>query len=249
MTELEAQLAAANLKIAASDQLLQRTTLDEFLRHQYELIFKRFEVQSNLALATKDSITGVRGRLYPSRLKPWTQFPADRQALFRDIHQTWNPPAGPIRDLPSLDVLQEEEQTPERIVSSEADLKQFHAEVVERNVEPHSLQDGDPELEARRQEPVQDSSKAKAPTQYQNAPRYADQFCITYKDNAARLIFIEEFKAPHKLTLPFLDAILGDLQLDDELDVLAVRDFDMGCADPDGRLYLDAEKLVASAKI
>lgn len=274
-TTLEAKNTALELEKTALTQITQDTTLDEFLRYQHELIYKRLEVQINPALATKGSLTAVQGRLCPTRLKPWTQFPADRQALFNEIHQAWNPPAGPIRHLTTLQGLQDGARIPKRIISSEKDLERFHLQVVQQNVElvlrsmcthpslkasfqdlgsglefhnqPHALNDGQPEVEARRQDPVQDSSKAKAPTQYQNAPRDADQFCITWKDNAARLVFIEELKAPHKLTQQFLDAILGDPQPDDELDVLAIRDFQTGCADPYSEPCSDPELLVASA--
>ena len=219
--ELEARITALEIDKTKLQQLIQPTTLDEFLSNQHELIFKKLQVQENPALATAGSITSPRGRFCPERLKPWIQFPSDQQALFHDVYQAWNPHTGPIRALPALKSLHDKSTAPQRIVSSEDDLKQFQSQVVEQNVErvivymstkqalnatyqdlgngfqfyntAHALKDGQPEVEARCKKATADANNREQSTQYDLAPRNADQFCITCKDNTSRLVFIEEF--------------------------------------------------------
>ncbi|KAL8707807.1 MAG: hypothetical protein Q9220_007214 [cf. Caloplaca sp. 1 TL-2023] len=269
--ELEAQLARFQLTN-------QPTTLDEYLENHHNLIFSQFRVETNPRLTTRGTITKPDGRLCPNFLKPWTQFPAKRQAHFRDIHQAWNPDDGPVRALSNLVALRDIASQEQGSIRSEEDLKVYHRSVVERSVErvikatsaldspmggyrdldrgiqfhnqANVLRDGEEEVEDRRKEAAQ-RNKGKGVAQKKNSrydqiPRNADQYCITSADDAARLILIEEFKAPHKLTHQFLSAILGENRKE-QLDVLAIRDCLTISNDPEQSRYDDAEKLVASA--
>ncbi|KAL8826383.1 MAG: hypothetical protein Q9170_007422 [Blastenia crenularia] len=85
----------------------------------------------------------------------------------------------------------------------------------------HPLQSDRSEVEQRRREAVNKSQIGRRETRVNrgldatqtptktimNPPQNADQYCVTWKGNSARPVFIEEYKAPHKLTHHFLSLL------------------------------------------
>ncbi|KAI4172543.1 MAG: hypothetical protein LQ348_006753 [Seirophora lacunosa] len=124
-----------------------------------------------------------------------------------------------------------------------------------------ALRNGDPEVEERRQQMAQDAKKTEPVTPTREAaerepdsipdvpPLNADQYLVAWKDNKAKLILIEELKAPHKLTQQFLKLGLTNPKTHQlgSLDMRKIRDrMRIGDTDEQKKQF-DAQKLVAAA--
>ncbi|KAL8953324.1 MAG: hypothetical protein Q9222_000818 [Ikaeria aurantiellina] len=132
----------------------------------------------------------------------------------------------------------------------------------------HAVHTGQPEVEQRRSQLAQDEIKTKKteasfPSTPKNSltaeaseecvpdvpPLNADQYLIAWTDNQARLILIEELKAPHKLTSHFLVLGLTDPKTGEmgNLDVRKIRDRQRIGDCREQKAKFDAERLVAAA--
>lgn len=248
------------------ERLLQDMTLDELLKANHEELFNDLEVQENPKYSTLGSLTSPQGKACPQSLEPWTDFPAIRDEVFSEIRDIFHPSGQPLREFISLKGIQDQRRQlgNQHLISSEEDLKQFHYQVVEPHVamilrslvsigsfrtlgeglefhnHSHPLRDGQYEVEQRRQS--ENQQKKKKTYQKVPAPANADQICVCRDDNESNPVFVVEMKAPHKLTLQFLETGLSN-----PIDVQEVRNRDTVSTDPDERFFENAQTLVAAA--
>ncbi|KAL8644542.1 MAG: hypothetical protein Q9210_007203 [Variospora velana] len=259
-----AQLKSENTRL---QQLMQDTTLDEYLESCHEQLFDRFTVQDNPEYSTRGTITSPQGKSCPHSLQPWTDFPQIRDEVFGEIRDTLHPADGPLRKFTSRKGIQDQRRQlgNQNLISSEEDLKQYQHQVVEPHVtmilrsllssgsfgtlgdglafhnHSHALGDGQHEVEQRRRaENLQ--NKEKKTYQKVPAPANADQICVCRDDHESNPVFVVELKAPHKLTLQFLEVGLSD-----PLNVKEVRDRYTISMDADERFIENAQTLVAAA--
>ncbi|KAI4124609.1 MAG: hypothetical protein LQ338_004711 [Usnochroma carphineum] len=252
-----------------SQQLLQNTTLEEFLQACHE-VSNDFSVQENPMYSTLGGLTSPQGKSCPQSLEPWVEFPQIRDDVFGDIRDAFTPPGEPLRNLLSLSGMQDLRRrlSTESLICSEPDLQRYHHQAVEQHVtillaslaslEPsetlgnglvfhnqsHALRDGQYEVEQRRQAEKNKKKKNKEKQTYEKvpAPANADQICVCRSDRESNLVFVEEMKAPHKLTQQFLQVGLRD-----PIDVKEVRNRLTVSTDPDEKYIENAQALVAAA--
>ncbi|KAL8703858.1 MAG: hypothetical protein Q9201_002973 [Fulgogasparrea decipioides] len=241
-------------------RLVQNTSLDELLQACHDTLFEQLQVQHKPGLTTLGTLTDPKGKSCPRFLRPWHDFPDIQRATYSQIRAALHPPQGAIRVFPSVKGIQDQRLMLNGLIASEEDLKRFQHKAVEQYVQlalqsiasigsshrwaglghglefhnhSHALRDEEKEVEERRQT----VANKKVPP-----PANADQLCVTREDDQTRLVFIEEYKAPHKLTCEFLQVALSDV-----LDVREVRGRCSTSTDKDEKFIEDAQQLVAAA--
>ncbi|KAI4138485.1 MAG: hypothetical protein L6R39_006764 [Caloplaca ligustica] len=246
-------------------QLVQNTTLDEFLEACHEELCNDFRVQENPKYSTLGGLTNPEGKSCPRSLEPWTEFPQIRDEVFGEIHDAFHPPSEALRELLSLRGIQDlrRKLKTKSLISSEAALQRYHDQAVEQHVtiilaslasigpfsalgdglefhnHSHALRDGQHEVEQRRQSKNKNKKKT-----YEKVPQpaNADQICVSRDGSETNLVFVEEMKAPHKLTQQFLEAGLRE-----PVDVKEVRNRVTTSMDADEKYMENAQTLVAAA--
>ena len=233
----------------------------------HDSLYEKLQVEDKPKYTIKGNITDLRGKPCPRYLRPWEGFQAIQQSVYEDIHTALHPPQrGALRMFTSVGGIGQGDML-NGLIRSEEDLKRFHHESVEQYVQyilgllasngisfrgstdlghgiefhknSHALTDGEREVDERRHP---DANGKRAATRDVPRPAKADQLCVTRKDDKTRLLFIEDFKAPHKLTQQFLVAALSE-----PLDVWEARKRHKISNDPDQKFLEDAQILVAAA--
>ncbi|KAL9593276.1 MAG: hypothetical protein Q9219_007620 [cf. Caloplaca sp. 3 TL-2023] len=252
---LHSDNAALQSESAEKDKRLRKTTLDEFLEACHKHLFIPVQVEQDPNLTSRGPTTSPKGRACPKTLQPWTDFQRSQRRIHREIRSA----LCHTRHFPVLVDIEGNGERIQKRLSSEADLRiyaemgvlQFLRDAIghlcsfagfkdtlgdgfEFHNHSHALQDGEPEVEA--------AKNTKAATRRVPKPANADQFCVRRIDDKARLVFVIEYKAPHKLTLQFLQAALGG-----PLDLHEIRNRLMEPLDKDDKFIEDAEMLVAAA--
>ncbi|KAI4174364.1 MAG: hypothetical protein LQ346_008242 [Caloplaca aetnensis] len=266
LEEKDRALEEKDRDLEENNRLLQGTTLDELLKANHEELFDNLEVQDNPRYSTLGTLTNPQGKACPRSLEPWTDFPRIRDKVFGEIRDTFHPSGSPLREFTSLKGIQDKRQElkNQHLISSEEDLKQFYHLVVQPHVamillslvsigscptlgdglvfhnQSHALRDGQYEVEQRRQS--ENQQKKKKTYQKVPAPANADQICVCQNDDESRLVFVVEMKAPHKLTLQFLE-----IGLRHPIDVQEVRNRGTVSTDADEKFIENAQTLVAAA--
>jgi hypothetical protein len=64
-----------------------RTTFEEYIRACHKLLSKPLRIQTDKSLSTQGSITNPKNKPCPTLLKPWTDFPALQQQLFKRVYE------------------------------------------------------------------------------------------------------------------------------------------------------------------
>ena len=248
----------------------RRTTFEEFIRYTHEYLAKPLEIQTDKSLTTKGSITSPDRKLCPTYLKPWEDFPETQQQYFDRAYSFFSPTTkSHPRIFPPVLYLEElGRHVSSRKIGSEKDLESYERFTVENHVtdivtelskipnardsfglscgivfENHSntLNDTAEEVQERFRATLSSTSAQVFPTAPK--PLYADQICV-YKneEGACSLLLIEEYKAPHKLSVNNLRAGLRPMNLPEEVINRA-----MIPTDQEERLNYNADRLVAAA--
>ncbi|KAL8723970.1 MAG: hypothetical protein Q9166_008200 [cf. Caloplaca sp. 2 TL-2023] len=269
LQEKEAHEEAMIIQLQEMDQFIQQTNLDELLQACHEFLFQKLEVQSDPVKSTRGTITQPkRGRAYPHLLKEWSDFPDIRDKTFDSIHEALHPAEGSFRAFTSVSTIQGMGKLLDGVLSSEEDLKRFQHTAIEQFVasvitflaengtfhtnlgdgiqfhnQSHALDDQQDEVRQRQQISTEQATQSPKYAQ-KNVPKptHADQLCVTRKDDTNLLLYIEEYKAAHKLTLDFLQQALRGT-----LNISKIRNRPTIAGDPDDRFLESAEALVAAA--
>jgi len=244
----------------------RRTTFVELLEACHRLS-ESMSVQSDKSLSTQGSMTSPKGKRCPTTLRPWNDFPNIQQSVFDVVYDTLHPPndISPRLFSPLLYIEELGRTMPGRKIASEEDLKLFQHSTVENFVadivsavatnhqrgedlalgkgvvfENHSntLSDMAEDVQSRLQLSTSSSNPYRPPK-----PIHADQICVLKtEDGQMDLLFIIEYKAPHKLTKEVLRAGLRTMDVPKEVIHRPTIP-----TDPYEKFIYNADRLVAAA--
>ena len=224
-------------------------------------------VQTDKSLSTQGSTTSPKGKCCPTTILPWEDFPIIRQSAFDEVYNTLHPPndTSPRLFSPLLHIEELGRTMPGRKIASENDLKLFQHSMVENFVadiisvlaanhldnknwtlgqgvvfENHTntLSDMAEDVQDRLQLSNSSTNPHRTPR-----PIHADQICVYKNDkDLMDLLFVIEYKAPHKLTKEVLRAGLRIMNIPEEVIHRPTIP-----TDPFEKFNYNADKLVAAA--
>ena len=266
LRQVEQRAEQERQRAEQAEERTRQTTLEELLASCHDL-FQSMSVQTDKSLSTQGSITSPKGKRCPTMLKPWNEFPDIQQRAFDEVYNALYlaNATNPRLFSPQLYIQELKRTMQGRKIASEEDLKMFQHSAVENFVadifsilasndqyreslvlghgvifENHSntLSDLDKDVQALLQPATSSSSSRRAPT-----PIHADQLCV-YKneDGQKELLFVIEYKAPHKLTKEVLRAGLRAMDLPTEVIHRPTIP-----TDPQEKFSYNSDKLVAAA--
>ena len=249
-----------------NEKQTRRTTFVELLElcHGFS---QSISVQKDKSLSTQGSTTSPKGKCCPTTLRPWLEFPSIQQEAFDAVYNVLHPPSDTsLRLFNPLLYIQELRHTIlGRKIASEGDLRLYHNLAVENFVEnissvlasnpqysqclgfgqgitfenhTNTLSDLAEDVQAHLHSSTRSNQSRRPPN-----PTYADQICV-YKneDGQMVLLFIIEYKAPHKLTKEILRVGLRAMDLPTEVIYRATIP-----TDPQEKFSYNADKVVAAA--
>ncbi|KAJ9413848.1 hypothetical protein QL093DRAFT_2503287 [Fusarium oxysporum] len=256
-----------------SEEQTRLTTLDEYIAACHISVFSRFAIETDPNLTSRGSITNPRDKWCPKNLRPWPDFLDKQKLTFGTLYGSFptesrvfenrNFLAGlgnrisqrPIADEKTLEYfLHNSVEDPVRAIIQQ--LKQV--EEVRRAFQigdgvvfenhPHALSDVAEEV-VERETPSTPPPPPQTPDHRRDLNQLRpDQICVYRSDNTASsrrtMVYVSEYKPPHKLTAPHLR--LGLRAMDIHKEVVNRRTIPTS-VDPDARFQYHAEKLTASA--
>ena len=243
-----------------AEEQTRRTTLEELLKSCHDLS-RSMSVQTDKSLSTQGSTTSPKGKCCPTILQPWLEFPSIQQDAFDTAYNVLHPPndVGLRLFSPLLHIQELGRTIMGRKIASEGDLRLYHSSAVENFVaniiselasnlgfeqgvtfanHTNTLGDKAEGVQAH----LHSSTSLNQPRRPPN-PTYADQICI-YKNEGGQmeLLFIIEYKAPHKLTKEILRVGLRTMDLPTEVIHRATIP-----TNPQEKFSYNADRLVAAA--
>lgn len=254
-----------------AEEKIQLTTFDEYIDACQSLVFSRLAVERNKSLTSKGPLTNPQNKLYPDILEPWPDFLELQRDIFGTLYDALSADARVFESRDFLATLGR--RVAKRTIADEKTLEYFmHNSIedpirfimdelkVDENVRrefdmgngimfenhPHAISETSEEVIAREAP----STPPQALHQRENLQTLRpDQICVYRSGDGEALetrtmVYICEYKAPHKLTPPHLRAGLRRLDIYKEV---VNRKTIPTSADPDGRFQYHAEKLTASA--
>ncbi|GAB0134351.1 hypothetical protein EsDP_00002728 [Epichloe bromicola] len=265
----EAARLEAEQRAETSEEQTRATTLEEYIAACHSLVFSKFKVESDKSLTTRGSITNPRNKLCPTSLEPWPDF-IEQQRLASGLLYYVLP--AELRLFESRNFLSGlGDRISLRSIASEKDLEYFLHNSVEDPVRAifHQLKEighvqsvyeigggiifeNHPSAISDVAEEVVDrenSSPPRTPDQGRRSDQLRpDQICVYRWDDgqSARriMIYVCEYKAPHKLTATHLRVGLRPMNVYEEV---VNRKTIPTSADPEGRFQYHAERLAAAA--
>ena len=250
----EARIAELEAQIKAKEELTRSLTLTELLESCH-CLSESLSVQENKSLSTKGSTTKPTGKICPEKLQSWEEFPKLRQDAMdaiRDALQPSDDEAYRIFDNSREAINNMRKRVSQRKISSEDELRHYQTSAVENIAGDimselagnpqfrHNLASGQKVTFSSHINGLGDSSDGRARL---SGPVFADRICVkTTGDDSAELLFIIEYKPPHKLSKKMLRVGLQ------EMDMLeAVVERTIVPNNPDEKFNYMAEKVVAAA--
>ena len=245
------------------------TSLDEYIAACHELLFSKLCVETSKALTSRGPITNPRDKYCPTSLKPWPDFLQQQSATLGELYATCSPERRVFEDRNFLAKLGKRLSL--RSVKDEKTLEYFmHIGVedpvtaimdeLKTVVEVRSAFDvgngiifeNHPSAISEDAEEVIAREAALSPPQ---TPGHGlglnqlrlDQICVYRSDEQPEkrtMIYISEYKAPHKLTAPHLRLGLRSMNIYKEV---VNRKIIPTSADPEGQFRYHAERLTAVA--
>ncbi|KAM3518341.1 hypothetical protein NHJ13051_008257 [Beauveria bassiana] len=252
-----------------SEEQTRATTLYEYIAACHSLVSAKFIVERDRSLTSKGSITNPRNKLCPTSLQPWPNFIEQQRIASGVLHNAFSENARLFESRSFLSGLGD--RISQRPVANEKGLEYFLHNSVEDPVKSilHQLK----EVEQVRNvynmgggivfenHPSAISDVAEEVVQQENLspPRTPDhgrpsnqlrpdQICVYRSDDTTsarrHMVYVCEYKAPHKLTAPHLRVGLRPMNIYKEV---VNRKTIPTSADPDGRFQYHAERLAAAA--
>ena len=269
--EREQQRAEASEQRAeASEQQTQPTTLDEYIAACHSLVFSSFTIELNPKLTSKGPITNPRNKWCPTNLRQWPDFLQQQRITFGTLYDTFPTDSRVFENRSFLTGLGN--RISKRKIADEKTLEYFLHNSVEDPVKtiidqlkeveevriafhlgngiifenhPHAISDMAEEVVDHNTPSTPPSTPDHRLNLNQLRP---DQICIYRSDNAGStrrtMIYISEYKPPHKLTAPHLR--LGLRPMNIYKDVVNRKTIPTS-VDPDARFQYHAERLTAAA--
>lgn len=252
-----------------SEELTRPTKLHEYIAACHSLVFSKFTVERDKSLTSKGSITNPRNKLCPTSLKPWPNFIEQQRIASGVLHDAFPADARLFESRSFLSGLGD--RISQRPIANEKSLEYFLHNSVEdpvtsilnqlkeleeiRNVydigsgivfenHPSAISDVAEEV-VERENPSPPRTPDHGRVSNQLRP---DQICVYRSDDGApgrrSMVYVCEYKAPHKLTAPHLRIGLRPMNV--YKDVVNRKTIPTS-ADPDARFQYHAERLSAAA--
>ncbi|KAG5806390.1 hypothetical protein H9Q74_006293 [Fusarium xylarioides] len=268
--EAERRIDEERQRAEASERETQRLTLVEYLGDSHVLAYAKLTVEMNPNLTSKGSITNPRDKWCPNELAPWADFLDEQKDVFGALFATFPIERRLFENRAFLIGLGE--RIARRPIADEKILERFLHEAVEdpvraiveelkqvkdvRNVfdlgngivfenHPHAISDVAEEVVEREGPPALPQTPDHRRDLGLLRP---DQICIYRSDNDLpewrRMLHVEEYKPPHKLSLPLLRVGLRPMNIYKEV---VNRKTIPKSADTKARFQYNAEKLTAAA--
>ena len=254
----------------ASEEQTRLTTFGEYIEACHTLVFSKLVVERDQSLTSKGSITNPKNKLCPTTLQEWPHFIEQQRRAAGLLHAAVPAGAGLFESRNLLAGLGD--RVSQRPVANEKGLEYFLHNSVEDPVRfiLHQLKDveqirnvydvGDgiifenhPSAISDVSEEVAEQENASPPrtppqTQYSQQLR-PDQICIYRSEGGdvprRTMVYVCEYKAPHKLTAPHLRAGLRrPMNIYKEV---VNRKTIPTSEDPEGLFKYRAERLTAAA--
>ncbi|KAI6386420.1 hypothetical protein MCOR24_011298 [Pyricularia oryzae] len=254
----------------ASEQQTQPTTINEYIAALHDLVFSRFDIEQDRKLTSKGSITNPRNKWCPTRIQPWPDFIQHQRITFGTLYDTFPTDSRVFENRAFLSGLGR--RISGRRIADEKTLESFlHSSVEDpvraiidqlREVEEvrgafdlgngiifenhaHAISDVAEEV-VYRDTP---STPPATPDHGLGLNRLRpDQICVYRSDNAGSerrtMIYVSEYKPPHKLSAPHLRLGLRPMNVHTEV---VNRKTIPTSVDPDARFQYHAERLTAAA--
>ncbi|KJZ69750.1 hypothetical protein HIM_10861 [Hirsutella minnesotensis 3608] len=254
-----------------AEEQTRQTTFDEYIEACHRLVFSRFTTEQDRRLTSRGSITSPRDKFCPTSLRPWSYFLVEQKAIFDTLYERLPVDTRLFESRNFLASLGS--RVAQRPIADEKTLEYFMHNSVEDPVRHileelrqidgireafdmgngiifenhlHAISDVAEEVVAR----VSPSTPPQTPDHGRDLHRLRpDQICIyrSCDDSSPerrRMIYVSEYKAPHKLTALHLRAGLQPMNI--HRDVVNRKTIPP-TSDLEGRFEYHAERLVASA--
>jgi len=252
-----------------SEEHSRPTSLNEYIAACHELVFSQLKVETNKKLTSRGPITNPRNKYCPTRLKPWPAFLLEQSTIFGELYAAYSPEqrafenrtflAGlgkrvsmrPIKDEKTLEYFMHVgvEDPVAAIMDELKKVDEFRSAfdigkgIIFEN-HPNAISDAAEEVVVREAELSPPQTPGHGLDLNQLRP---DQICVYRSDDEPSkriMIYISEYKAPHKLTALHLRLGLQPINIYEEV---VNRKTIPTSADPDGRFQYHAERLTAAA--
>ncbi|EXA29644.1 hypothetical protein FOVG_18888 [Fusarium oxysporum f. sp. pisi HDV247] len=268
--EAEQRIDEERQRAEALERETQRLTLVEYLGDSHVLAYAKLTVEMNPNLTSKGSITNPRDKWCPNELAPWADFLDEQKDVFGALFATFPTERRLFENRAFLIGLGE--RIARRPIADEKMLERFLHEAVEDPVRaiveelkqvkdvrsvfdlgngivfenhPHAISDVAEEVVEREGPPALPQTPDHRRDLGLLRP---DQICIYRSDDDLpewrRMLHVEEYKPPHKLSLPLLRVGLRPMNIYKEV---VNRKTIPTSADTKARFQYNAERLTAAA--
>lgn len=252
-----------------SEEQIRSTTLSEYITACHSLVFSRFTVERDKSLTSKGSITNPRNKLCPASLKPWPNFIEQQRIASGVVYDAFPANARLFESQNFLSGLGDRISL--RPVANEKGLEYFLHNSVEDPVSSilHQLKEveqvrnvyniGGGIIFENHPNAISDAAQDVIERENLSPPRTPDygrvsnqlrpdQICVYRSDDTTsarrNMVYVCEYKAPHKLTAQHLRAGLRPMNVYEEV---VNRKTIPTSADPDALFQYHAERLTAAA--
>ncbi|KAI1781466.1 hypothetical protein F4818DRAFT_436656 [Hypoxylon cercidicola] len=229
----------------------RNATLEEYIAANHNSVFSRFTIQSDPDLQSKGSTPAPTDKICPTRLEPWSDFISKQRDALAKLYNTI-PSNDQLYD-PRIILAATGNKVKSRPIADEKSLEKFMDDAVEypvttiiNNLKDPARGDTNPEVVAEAQ-----NSEAAARNQPPQTPSSArlrpERICVyrSGQDSMNRsILYICEYKPPHKLTRPQLQFAL---RLMNVIETVVNRRTIPTEQVPEARFQYFADKLTASA--
>ncbi|KAF6803829.1 hypothetical protein CSOJ01_10613, partial [Colletotrichum sojae] len=261
-------LKKAEERAEAAEQQTQPTLLDEYLAACHSLVYTKLTVETDSRLTSKGSITNPRDKWCPTNLQPWPDFLQEQSIVFGTLYDTFPNDRRRFESRSFLSGLGS--RIAKRKITDEKALEYFLHNSVEdpvrtimdelKEVEevksafglgngivfenhPHALSDTAEEVVNRN---VPSTTPSTSPNSRLDLKQLrADQICVYRSEKAdsesRTMLYVSEYKPPHKLTAPHLHLGLRPMNIHKEV---VNRKTIPTSVDPDARFQRTRARLV-----
>jgi hypothetical protein len=268
--EAERQREEEKQRAEASEEQTRNTTLEEYMAACHNLVFSKFAVETDSKLTSTGSITNPRDKLCPTNLRPWSDFLQQQRTTLGTLYAAFPTESRVFENLNFLAGLGN--RISRKKIANEKVLEYFQHNSVEDPVRaimeqlkeieevrrafgiehglifenhPHAISDVAEEVVGH-QTPF---TLPRTPDHRRNLHQLRpDQICIYRSEDGPStrrtMVYISEYKAPHKLTPPHLRVGLHPMNI--FKDVVNRKTIPTS-EDPEALFQYHAERLTAAA--
>ncbi|KAK8013541.1 hypothetical protein PG991_009134 [Apiospora marii] len=269
--EAEQQRQLERQRAEEAEKLNRLTTLSEYLEACHGFVYAKFQVEPDKSLTSKGPTTNPQNKYCPTRLIPWSDFIDQQRTVFGDLYSLYPTETRAFESLAFLHGLGE--RIARKRIANEKDLEYFQHISVEdpvRSIVEHlvsvaevraafALGDGivfenHPNAISDISEEVVDRLATPQRPRTPDQPRFErlrlrpDQICIYRQEGETStqrtMLYINEYKAPHKITPQHLRVGLRSMDIYKEV---VNRATIPTAADPEALFQYHSERLVAAA--